>query len=381
MKMKFRAALISVAFLGGSIVTGAAYSDCVTVPPVPGPTSNLLKANGVSTEDDAKLYYKTIDPNDERCTQDQWREVNGFNASENAGKVVVVEGHKNTSDLGFWRRLEMVIDQRTDPKYKGNVAFTTYNFDLGPTANPKDNPGKTICCKPENAKSIVNMEYSPGPNGEKFTKFYIYDADGTRKTDTIFDPNPNKAESLFLPSACASCHGGGKDFRANGGKTGGGFLAFDFHVFQYEGDATAQAAARLANEPGVKELNKGVLMTKPPSAVKSLISGLYGKDLRSDTQISTYMPKDWAGAADPIKNVWKEVIVKDCLGCHTLSEQEVLTLDFWKNNVVGDLREVFKKKIMPNSPYANGRFFKTDPTQLPNNHLEIVKGAFPGAFK
>lgn len=379
MKTKFRAALISVAFLGGSMVTGVAYSDCLTVPPVPGPTSNLLKANGVSTLQDAQEYYRMIDPNDERCTQTAWEDVNGFNDPVNTR--VVVEGHKNTSDLGFWRRLEMVIDKR--PGKEGNVAFSTYNFELGPNADLTDpkNAGKTKCCAPTNAKSIVNMEYSLGPNGEKFTKFYIYDADGTRKTDTIFDPNLSKAESLFLPNACSSCHGGGKDFRANGGKTDGGFLAFDFHVFQYEGDATAQAAARLANEAGVKALNKGVLMTKPPSAVKSLISGLYGKDLQSDTQISTYMPKDWAGATDPIKNVWKKVIVTDCLGCHTLSEQEVLTLDFWRNNVVGDLREVFKKKIMPNSPYANGRFFKTDTSQLPNDHLETVKGAFPGAFK
>src|SRR5574340_1035055 len=44
MKTKFRAALISAAFLSGSIVAGAAYSG------------NLLKANGVSTEADAIQY-------------------------------------------------------------------------------------------------------------------------------------------------------------------------------------------------------------------------------------------------------------------------------------------------------------------------------------
>lgn len=364
MKTKFRAALISVAFLGGSMVTGAAYSACPPVQDVvEGPISNLLKANGISGPDDANAYYALIDPDGQRCTQAEWEAVNGFNDPVN--QKVVVAGHQNISDLGFWRRLEMVIDKRAGKA--GNVAFTTFNF-----ANEVD------AYMNQNPLSIVNMEYSPVRPGEApITKFYIYGADGTRKIKTIFDPNTAKAENLYLPNACSSCHGGGKDFRANGGKTDGGFLAFDFKVFKY-GSLTTQAD----NEPGVKELNKGVLMTKPPSAVKNLVSGLYGgKGLPSPTQVSTYMPSDWAGAADPIKKVWKEVIVTDCLGCHTLSEQEVLTLSFWKDNVTGDLREVFKKKIMPNSPYANGRFFKTDTTQLPNDHLETVKNAFPGAFK
>ncbi|MEN6586567.1 MAG: hypothetical protein ABFE02_11065, partial [Sulfuricella sp.] len=59
----------------------------------------------------------------------------------------------------------------------------------------------------------------------------------------------------------------------------------------------------------------------------------------------------------------------------TLSEQDVLSLDYWKRNV-GDLREeVLKEKLMPNSPYANRRFFNTDPNQPPTNHRQIVEDA------
>lgn len=332
MKTKFKAALISVALLGGSIIPGAVYS---------GP---LLKANGVSTPQDADDYYRTIDPNNERLTQNAWRDVNGFNDPRN--EVVVVGGHKNVSDLGFWRRLEMVIDKR--PGKRGNVAFTTFNFETEQDAFLNIN-----------AKSIVNMEFSPGPNGDRITKFYIYAPDGTRKTSTFFDPDPATREELFLPNGCAACHGGGKDFRAHSGKTGGRFLAFDFNVFEY-----GTLTSRTDNEANVKKLNQGVLMTKPPSAVKSLISGLYGGNkLPLAAQNSAYRPSDWA--TEPA--LWN-VVVTDCLGCHTLSESEVLNLDFWKSNV-GDLREeVLKEKLMPNSPYANRRFWST-------NHHQIVEDA------
>ena len=220
LKLNFTAALISVALAAGSMAPGAAFSG------------KLLKANGVSTETDAIRYYQTIDPNNLRLTQDAWREVNGFNDSRN--EVVVVGGHKNVSDLGFWRRIEMVIDKR--PGYVGNVAMTTFNF-----ANEQD------AFVNQNPLSIVNMEYSPGPNGDRITKFYIYNAGGGRENGTIFDPDLTKAEKLFLPNGCAACHGGGKNFATSGGKTGGGFLAFDFNVFEY-----GTLSSRAANEANVK---------------------------------------------------------------------------------------------------------------------------------
>lgn len=357
MNFNFKAAILSVAILGGSILPGAAYSDV------------LLKANGVSTAQDADDYYSIIDPNNLRLTQKDWRVVNGFEDKDGnpipGNEVVVVGGHKNVSDLGFWRRIEMVVDNRRGKK--GNVAFTTFNYET------EDDAVNNI-----NAKSIVNMEYSPGPNGDRITKFYIYYSEddpeinnrGKRKPSTFFDPDglkdPNRKEELFLPNGCASCHGGGEDFRAHSGKTGGGFLAFDFNVFEY-GTQTNRAA----NEANVKKLNQGVLKTNPPSSVKSLIYGLYGgKGLPLATQKSDYIPSTWT--AEPA--LWG-VIVQDCLGCHTLSEKEVLDLDFWKRSV-GELREqVLKKKLMPNSPYANRRFWNTDPNQTPTNHRQIVEEA------
>lgn len=340
-KSNFASVLISVALLGGSTFSSAVYS------------SPLLKANGVSTSQDADDYYSIIDPNNLRLTQKDWRIVNGFEDKFGnpipGNEIVVVGGHKNVSDLGFWRRIEMVIDKRYG--YRRNVAFTTYNFET--EADAINNI---------NAKSIVNMEYSPGPNGDRITKFYIYAADGTRKNSTFFDPDPATSEELFLPNGCAACHGGGEDFRSHSGKTDGGFLAFDFNVFEY--GTTANSSSRAANEANVKKLNQGVLMTNPPSAVKNLIFGLYGSyKLPLATQNSDYVPSSWA--TEPA--LWK-VVVTDCLGCHTLSESSVLDLNYWKLNV-GALREqVFKYQLMPNSPYANSRFWNT-------NHHQIVEDA------
>lgn len=363
MELNFKVALITVAILGASTVPGATYSG------------NLLKANGVSTQQEAEAYYAMIDPDNKRTNQTDWEKVNGFNDVDGINETIIVQGHKNISDLGFWRRIEMVIDKRQG--YRGNVAMSTYNFELGPTADLNDpkNFGKSKCCNPGDAASIVNMEYSPGPLGDRITKFYIYDGKtGARKNYTFFDPGPDP-ENLYLPNGCASCHGGGGDFTAHGGKTGGGWLAFDFRVFEYPPNSNG----RELNEANVKKLNRGVLMTNPPSAVKNLIYGLYGgKDLPRSTQVPDYMPADWTaelklrnlGDNDNLRYLWKDVVVHDCLGCHTQSESEVLNVNYWKSNV-GELREqVLKKRIMPNSPFANVRFWDDS---VPDPHHTIVE--------
>jgi hypothetical protein len=328
-------AVVSCALLVASILPCAVYS---------GP---LLKANGVSTEQDAKDYYKMIDPGNARLTQSDWKEVNGFNSLLNLNQVVVVAGHKNVSDLGFWRRIDMVIDKR--PGYVGNVAMTTYNFEVGPNdANPQ---GLSKCCDPANAASIVNMEYSPGPDGDRITKFYIYDAAGNRKYSTFFDPVVARREELYLPNGCAACHGGGggRNFMVRGGDTGGGFVAFDFNVFSYAGSNTTQAL----NEENVKKLNQGVLMTNPDGAVRGHVRGLYGgRTLPLATQNTAYRPASW----DTEPALWGAV-VRNCEGCHTQSEEDILSLNYWKTSARSIREETFKERLMPNSPNGRDNFF------------------------
>ncbi|MEE4380342.1 MAG: hypothetical protein V2J55_22875 [Candidatus Competibacteraceae bacterium] len=303
---------------------------------------DLLKANGVDDEAVAEAYYETIDPNDERLTQYDWELVNGYHDPIN--EIVEVAGHFNASDLGFWRRISMVEDKRRG--HKGNIAFTTVNY-----ATEYD------AVNDLNAVSIVNMEYSPGPEGDRITKFYIYDgATGARLTKTVFDPDPATAEELYLPAGCFSCHGGDDDAEAplpdgyndGSGETNSGFLAFDFNVFEY-----GSLVSRAEQEAAVKRLNKGVLRTDPSRAVRKLVRGLYGgKSLPRATQDSSYMPSSWVSEPELY-----QVIVTDCLGCHTLSDSKVLSLEWWKSNT-DELREaVFEDNFMPNSPFAHRRFW------------------------
>jgi hypothetical protein len=343
---KVRAAIPGV-LLTISLLPGAAYA---------GP---LLKPYGVSTNTDADNYYKYIDPGTLRDTQAHWRCVNGFpdpgcDPANAVNSIVVVKGHKNKSDLGsdvngpsvayaglgFWRRIELVVDKRSG--YQGNVAMTTFNF----------LPGD--CCDTTKAKSIVNTEYSPGPAGNRITKFYIYNTAGARQNSTVFDPNLPAAEPLNLPKACASCHGGGRDYTVRGGSTGGGFLAFDFNVFDYS--VAAEGETQAANEANVKALNQAVLMTNPSADTSALIQGLYGgRGLPRTTQNMAYRPSSWD--AEPA--LWT-VIVKDCQGCHTLSEVDIRSLNYWKTDARNIRERIDIDRTMPNSPTGMNNFLHRD---------------------
>ncbi len=312
----------------------------------------LLKALGVSSDTDATNYYNYIDPGNTKPDQATWRCRNGFpdtacGPANSVNTIVLVRGHKNKSDLGsdvnggvayanlgFWRRIELVVDKRSG--YQGNAAMSTFNFLPG------------TCCAAANAASIVNMEYSPGPAGNRITKFYIYDAaTGLKKNYTFFDPvGPPAAENLYLPNACASCHGGGKDYTVRGGSTGGGFLAFDFNVFDYSNAADSQTQA--GNEANVKALNQSVLMTNASDDVKAQIYGLYGGPrLPLATQNTAYRPSSW----DTEPQLWT-VVVKDCQGCHTWSEVDIRSLSYWKLlDSARNIRNLIDtEKTMPNSP-------------------------------
>jgi hypothetical protein len=353
--------VISGVLLAGSLLPGKLYADdCTAV--VNTTNSALLKANGVSSQTDAESYYKAIDPNRLRLNQCAWEEANGFPPSASCpantatgNSRVAVAGHKNISDLGFYRRIEMVVDRR--PSRVGNVAYYTVNYTNEADALANTNP-----------VSIVNMEYSPietkGP--DRITKFYIYGTDGSRKCETVFDPaDTAHAEHLYLPNACASCHGGGHAFTGTG-DVGGGFVAFDLSVFQYDGSPAVAAAKRASNEANVKKLNLGVLLTDPDSPVKTLISGLYGgRTLPRATQNTNYRPSSWDS-----EQALYNVVVTDCRGCHTLTAIEVLDLNWWKRRT-NTLRELMfdpQERIMPNAPYSNSVFWNT-------NHHDIALDA------
>jgi hypothetical protein len=156
----------------------------------------------------------------------------------------------------------MVVDKR--PGKKGNIAFTTVNYETEEDANSD-----------VNRVSIVNMEYSPGPDGERITKFYVFASrTGARQTSTAFD---SRNEQLFVPAACFSCHGGDDDaesplseYNDGSGETNGTFLAFDINTMTFGNPPrpTWRMNSRSSTKPCSAPIRR--------SATKALINGLYG---------------------------------------------------------------------------------------------------------
>lgn len=309
---------------------------------------NFLKAGGVDDLGVANAYYDTIDPGRLRTTQADWEDVNGFNDIRNT--KVVAAGYFNQGDLSFFRRIEMVVDKR--PGNKGNIAFTTVNYNTEDDAN-----------RDRNRVSIVNMEYSPGPDGVRITKFYVFDPDGSRQTSTAFD---SRGEQLFLPAACFSCHGGDDDaasplpdgFKYNdgSGETNGTFLAFDINTMTFGYPPRADL------EDEFKKFNQAVLRTNPTQATRALINGLYGgSGLPRSTQDLTYIPSSWAGE----EQLYREVFVPSCRSCHTTSDTKLNSLEWWKTNPAKIREVVFHEQTMPNSLPSFDRFWSSNqPTIL-----------------
>jgi hypothetical protein len=328
--------------------------------------TNVLKAAGVDDEGVAQAYYATIDPDNLRLTQEDWKLVNGFYDPQNT--VIDVRGYKNDGDLGFWRSIEMVRDKRRGKR--GNIAVTTVNY-----LTEVDSLYGT------NQVSIVNMEYSQGPEEDDLVKFYIYAGNseddgyvnGQRLTNTYF-PGAHvglpDTEPLYVPAACYSCHGGDDDatspmppsgYNEGSGETNANFLAFDINTFKF-GD-TSQASL----EAGFKKLNKAVLRADPTSATKTLIKGLYGgKGLPRDTQDLGYIPDSWEGE-EPL---YTQVVVPSCRLCHTTSDSKVLSLEWWQENPDKIREEVFHELTMPNSPNGYYRFWNSDEWMVLSNALD-----------
>jgi len=311
----------------------------------------FVMSAGVDDEAIANGYYATIDPLNQRTTQADFLEVNGFNDPVN--EVVVAKGHFNDGDLQFFRVIKMVEDKR--PGYEENYAFSTGNYLTEADALAE-----------VNSVSLVNMEFSPGPNDDRITKFYIYDeGSDTRRISTIFDETNTQ---LYLPAACYSCHGGDDDeetaspdgYNEGSGETNSSFLAFDVRTMKFFGTSKASL------EAAFKKLNQGVLQTDPTKATKKLIKGLYGgSGLPRSTQDVNYIPSSWAGEEE----LYSDVIVPTCLSCHTTSDSKILRLAWWKNNPKSLREVIFHERLMPDSLPAYNRFWNE------TNQHEIVLDA------
>lgn len=332
-------------------VKAALVACCFAMVGVAGAQNQTLKIAGVDDEAVAEAYYATIDPTGDSATEAGWEEVNGFDDPRNT--VVVAKGYFNRGDLGFFRSIHMVRDRR--PGYEGNIAFATVNYFTEEDA-----------LNEVNKVSIVNMEYSPGPDGEPITKFYVFDPDdGRRLPSTTFSDG---GEELFVPAACFSCHGGDDDqespvspegYNDGSGETNGSFLAFDINTMEFSDNVP-----RASLEKAFKKFNKGVLRTDPTRATRTLIKGLYGgPGLPNAAQDLSYIPTSWMRNPKNAE-LYREVIVPSCRLCHTVADTKVLRLSWWKANPHKVRESVFHELTMPNAIPSFERFWNsTNPSQ------------------
>ncbi|MEE9344457.1 MAG: hypothetical protein V3U88_02500 [Methylococcales bacterium] len=193
------------------------------------------------SETTAQAYYRAIDPNDKKSTLNDFKVENNFDGASTENAIYL-----NAADLGFGR--DMYVWENN-----GSVVSFVQNYGNGASepdtsiSQLLEGDSQTIIQNAINKTGLiatVAMEYSSsvnGPSGDKYTRFYVYDADGNRVTKADLDGRGEK----FVPGLCNTCHGGNPrpldkngEYLANG-NTHASFLPWDLDTFEY---STIQAS-------------------------------------------------------------------------------------------------------------------------------------------
>ena len=251
---------------------------------------------------DTAAYYKTVDPLDRKTTFDDWKRENDLTSCVPPDCIHTV--YFNTVDLGFGRSLFLKV------RSNGDVASYLQNY-----------PSVRDALKNRNLLAAVAMEFGPPVDssgqelaGPKFTKFYVFNAQGTRINKIDLDGRGEK----FVPGLCNSCHGG-KPKRVDEanqyfdrGETGAKFIAWDLDTFTYD-----KTLPRAMQEDEFKRLNQAVLLTNPPSATRLVIDGWYGgAGLPSPTFDGSFVPPGWRQDGAAVEELYRKVVAPSCRSCH-----------------------------------------------------------------
>jgi hypothetical protein len=252
---------------------------------------------------DTQAYYKTLDPLDRKTTLDGWKQANDFTSCNAPTCTHVV--YFNDVDLGFGRSLFLKVASN------GDVVSYLQNYALLSDAVLN-----------RSVLATVAMEFARpvDQNGQelttpRFTKFYVFDAQGNRINKIDLDGRGVK----FVPGLCNSCHGG-KPKPADTvhnqyfdrGDTGARFIAWDLDTFRFHA-----SLPRAAQEDEFKRLNQAVLLTSPPSATRIVIDGWYGgAGMPSATFDGSFVPPGWQQNGAEVENLYREVVAPSCRSCH-----------------------------------------------------------------
>jgi mono/diheme cytochrome c family protein len=367
-----------------------------------------LPASTINSAEYAKAYYAMIDPGNNKDTLAKWQAANGFGA----GDATHVVFH-DVRDLGYGRNLYVRRDTVT-----GDVAAYVENFAVTAV------PGTGYSYSALNLDAVVEndrrwhigtnaIEYSSGPSGQKITKFYTFNPDGTRRLMADLDGRGPKA----MPGVCINCHGGRTDPLQ--------LDAADNWVFPRKGNTWARMqgidvdALRFSDKPGftradqeaaLKTINQIVLCTysynrflpapaNPEDLCRSpnapgewvgdfagapLIKAWYGGNgMPNATFSDTYVPPDWTPLVTSIPgtdSLYSNVIAPSCRACHVLRDTENwvgLDFSYWSYTLDDALgykerikTHVFDRGRMPLALLVYNKFWEagagpgTAPAQL-----------------
>lgn len=261
---------------------------------------------------EAHAYYKTLDPLDLKTTFDTWKLQNNLINCTPPDCAHAV--YLNNVDLNFGR--SMFVKESSD----GTLASYVQNF-----------PSLQDAVQGTHLLATVAMEYAPpvhrfAPDkgqviaGEaKFTKFYVFNAQGQRVTKVDLDGRGEK----HVPGLCNVCHGGKPkpaDLAHNNyfdrGDTNAKWIPWDLDTYKFHPTKT-----RADQEDDFKRLNEMVLLTNPSSATRQLIYGWYGDagpSLPSPTFNGQFVLPGWRNDGSPVnkEKLYLSVVAPNCRACH-----------------------------------------------------------------
>ncbi len=289
----------------------------LTTPPPPG--GGFLTYLGEDDATSADAYYAAIDPTSAKTTLASWKTANGFGNS-GAGEIEANAAYLNALDLGLGRFMNV------HKKANGDLAYFVSNYGLPPNLGSADfaAAAKLGGDPADHLIATVAMEFTAAPSGgARYTKFYVFNAAGSRVNAADLDGNGAK----FIPSLCSTCHGG--DFPGNhydstthtwdaNGNLNTRFIAFDVESFGYSG--LASTVTKAGQQKDFNTLNSIVLDTNYSGATDELVHGWYG--VTPGTAIpaaatfdETFVPTGWRTNAGTVA-LYNQVVKTSCRACH-----------------------------------------------------------------
>jgi hypothetical protein len=366
------------------------------------------RGSGEAMEEDAKNYYRIVDPDNLRTTLGKWWNTNRFDPQNGRPPALVdSEGlrgahasYLNNNDLGFGRDTTM-FDQAGIGLTQ--VASWLSNYSLTPPY-PDQNPRSADAAlkrEPGRGIATVCMESTPiehDPTRRNVVKFFVFNGTGPDARRVLSADLDGYGEK-FVPQLCTTCHGGRLPLIAQGStptlkdvlNMNAHFREFDIASFKFArpGKPINDPSRSIATADEQKtffELNQLVLRTKPSDAIKELITEWY---FGSREQNTNFVPINWEFSPfgtgglkrnpPEVVNLYRQVVATSCRTCHVALTPSFSSFEEFKRYGPQILNDVLRgqPRTMPHAMTTFKNFWKSEaphrPTALANT-LAVTVG-------